>query len=381
MDQMANTLKVAVIGIRAFPADFAGTSGVEHYVEQVIRCSQSQKLAVRWLLYVRDLYQKKVLVKSAVKVQKIFSPRSKILEALVSSLIASLQCLTDGSDTVWYQGVGPAFWAFLPWITGKKVVVTVHGYDWERKKWEGLEKWLFWLSTKIVFLMPYTFCSVSREMRVRLKKEFGINSIVTLPGINPMPSSAKVSHMAKKYKLKKNNYFLSLSRLVPEKNIEWIADAFLENAKKLRGKKLVIVGSHGNFPEYEISLKKQYSGPNVIFTGHVSDKEKYELISQCGGYIMASESEGGNPLSFLEALSYGKRCLVPTQSVTSNFGKLPDVFFFRKSDKKNFMDNFIRFVKGGSRNSITRSKEILIFLSQYSWHRTTDKYFKLFTCT
>lgn len=32
---------------------------------------------------------------------------------------------------------GPAFFAWLPKMFGKRVVVTVHGIDWQREKWQS----------------------------------------------------------------------------------------------------------------------------------------------------------------------------------------------------------------------------------------------------
>ena len=32
---------------------------------------------------------------------------------------------------------GPAFFSWLPKILGKRVVVTVHGIDWQREKWKA----------------------------------------------------------------------------------------------------------------------------------------------------------------------------------------------------------------------------------------------------
>ena len=32
---------------------------------------------------------------------------------------------------------GPAFFSWLPKILGKRVVVTIHGIDWQREKWKS----------------------------------------------------------------------------------------------------------------------------------------------------------------------------------------------------------------------------------------------------
>ena len=41
---------------------------------------------------------------------------------------------------------GPAFFAWLPKMFGKRVVVTVHGIDWQREKWQS------GLGSKFIFI-------------------------------------------------------------------------------------------------------------------------------------------------------------------------------------------------------------------------------------
>lgn len=42
--------------------------------------------------------------------------------------------MTFGTDI---HAEGPAFFSWLPKLFGKKVVVTVHGIDWQREKWKS----------------------------------------------------------------------------------------------------------------------------------------------------------------------------------------------------------------------------------------------------
>lgn len=40
-------------------------------------------------------------------------------------------------DVVHIHAEGPAFFAWLPKLLGKRVVVTIHGIDWQREKWQS----------------------------------------------------------------------------------------------------------------------------------------------------------------------------------------------------------------------------------------------------
>ena len=59
------------------------------------------------------------------------------LAAVSSSAFAALYSAFGKYDVVHIHAEGPAFFAWLPKMFGKRVVVTVHGLDWDREKWRG----------------------------------------------------------------------------------------------------------------------------------------------------------------------------------------------------------------------------------------------------
>ena len=61
----------------------------------------------------------------------------KGLAAVSSSFFAALSSAFGRYDVVHIHAEGPAFFSWLPKILGKRVVVTVHGIDWQREKWKA----------------------------------------------------------------------------------------------------------------------------------------------------------------------------------------------------------------------------------------------------
>ena len=59
------------------------------------------------------------------------------LPAVSSSAFAALYSAFGKYDVVHIHAEGPAFFAWLPKMFGKRVVVTVHGIDWQREKWQS----------------------------------------------------------------------------------------------------------------------------------------------------------------------------------------------------------------------------------------------------
>ena len=54
-----------------------------------------------------------------------------------SSGFAALCSAFGRYDVVHIHAEGPAFFAWLPKLLGKRVVVTIHGLDWAREKWQS----------------------------------------------------------------------------------------------------------------------------------------------------------------------------------------------------------------------------------------------------
>ena len=59
------------------------------------------------------------------------------LAAVSASAFAALYSAFGKYDVVHIHAEGPAFFSWLPKMFGKRVVVTIHGVDWQREKWQS----------------------------------------------------------------------------------------------------------------------------------------------------------------------------------------------------------------------------------------------------
>jgi glycosyltransferase involved in cell wall biosynthesis len=378
---MKNKNSISVIGIRGYPSEFKGTSGVEVYVERVVNELVKKNKKFYFLLYTKKPYTKKVRTSQQIQITKISVPLMKVGESLWYGLTASFLASFDQSKVVWYQGTGIAFFSFFPRLAGKKVVVTIHGLDWQRQKWSLVESKLFFWASKIALIFSHETVTVSQEMQIQVKKIFQVSSQIALPGIERLKLPKNSRAILKKLNLKPNSYFLSVSRLVPEKRIEWIIDAFL---KIKTDQLLIIIGSHGNLPQYEKTLRAKYQSSRIKWLGFTSNSLRNILLKYSSVYVLASAVEGGNPLSFLEAVALKKTCIVPTQSVTENFSQLPFVTFFKKNQKEDLQRKMqkISQLQKKKKNSGERLKEsknkTVSVLKKYSWQITAKTYQEVF---
>ena len=123
-------------------------------------------------------------------------------------------------------------------------------------------------------------------------------------GVNK-PEKKDVSEIEKLWRLHKDSNVLILGRLVPEKGVHYLLEAWKSIKTE---KKLVITGGSSDTSDYLGTLKEK-AGDDVIFTGFQQGRVLEELYSNAYVYVLPSDLEG-MPLSLMEAMSYGNCCLV-----------------------------------------------------------------------
>ena len=250
------------------------------------------------------------------------------LAAVSSSFFAALCCAFGQYDIVHIHAEGPAFFAWLPKMFGKKVIVTIHGLDWQREKWKsGFGSKFIHQGEKNAVRYADEIIVLSKGVQDYFKNSYGKKTVFIPNGVN-RPKKQKAELITEKYGLEKDSYLLFLGRLVPEKGIRYLVEAF-KNVKT--DKKLVIAGGSSDTDSYMNALKELAKDDDrIIFTGFVQGQILKELYSNAYIYTLPSDLEG-MPLSLLEAMSYGNCCLV------SNIPECTEVvednaLVFKKSD-------------------------------------------------
>jgi glycosyltransferase involved in cell wall biosynthesis len=194
----------------------------------------------------------------------------------------------------------------LPKLFGKHCVATIHGLDHQRAKWGKLARTYIMLGEKCAAKFADEIIVLSKGVEQYFQDTYGRKTVFVPNGVTK-PESREAQLITEEYGLKKDDYILFLGRLVPEKGISYLIDAF----KSVRtDKKLVIAGGSSDTNEFANSLKAQAAGDDrILFTGFVQGRKLEELYSNAYIYTLPSDLEG-MPLSLLEAMSYGNCCLV-----------------------------------------------------------------------
>ena len=244
-----------------------------------------------------------------VKLKSVWTLDKKGLAAMTSSLSAAFLCAFSKADVVHIHAEGPAFMCWLPKLFRKRVVVTVHGLDWQREKWKnGFGSKYIHAGEKMAVKLADEIIVLSKNTQDYFRDTYGRETVFIPNGVNK-PEIYPAQEITDKFGLHKDEYFLFLGRLVPEKGVHYLVDAFL-NTKT--DKKLVIAGGTSGTDGYIKGLKElAKDDERIIFTGFVQGRTLEELYSNAYVYVLPSDVEG-MPLSLLEAMSYGNCCLTST---------------------------------------------------------------------
>ena len=304
-----------------------------------------------------------------IRQKSVLTIEKKGLAAVSSSAFAALYSALGKYDVIHIHAEGPAFFAWLPKMFGKRVVVTVHGIDWQREKWKsGFGSKFIRQGEKNAVKYADEIIVLSKGVQDYFKKVYGRETNFIPNGVN-RPKLRAAEQISEKFGLSKDSYILFLGRLVPEKGIRYLIEAF----KQVKtDKKLVIAGGSSDTDSFERELKDlAKNDERIIFTGFVQGSLLDELYSNAYIYTLPSDLEG-MPLSLLEAMSYGNCCLV------SDIPECTEVvedkaLIFKKSDVSDLWEK-LQDACNHPENVMELKKESADFIcKKYDWDDVVEK--------
>lgn len=294
--------------------------------------------------------------------------------AVSSSAFAAIYSAFGKYDVVHIHAEGPAFFSWLPKLFGKRVVVTIHGIDWQREKWKsGFGSKFIRQGEKNAVKYADEIIVLSKGVQNYFKDTYGIETRFIPNGVN-RPEIQEAELITEKFGLTKNSYILFLGRLVPEKGIRYLIEAF-KNVKT--DKKLIIAGGSSDTGPFIQELKELAKDDDrIVFTGFVQGQMLDELYSNAYIYTLPSDLEG-MPLSLLEAMSYGNCCLVSDISECTEVIR-DKALIFRKSDVQDLTEK-LQDVCDHSKKVEKYKKQAADFICEkYNWNDVVKKTMKLY---
>ncbi len=321
----------------------------------------------------REFDQSSLSEYKGVKLKKVLTIDAKGLAAMTSSFFGAIRCAFGKFDVVHFHAEGPCAFIWLPKLFGKRVVATIHGLDWQRDKWHGFAKKYIHFGEKMATKYADELIVLSRGVQDYFLKEYNRDTVFIPNGVEK-PEELPAKMITEKYGLHKDDYILFLGRIVPEKGVRYLIDAF----KQLHtDKKLVIAGGSSDTEDFYNEMKALAQGDErIIFTGFVQGQLLSELYSNAYIYCLPSDLEG-MPLSLLEAMSYGNCC------VTSDIDECAEVVenkavTFAHSDTEALQNTLQTLCDEPEQVSIYKKEATEFICHKYNWDKVVKRTLEMY---
>lgn len=317
--------------------------------------------------------EEKISEYRGVRIKSVWTVEKRGLAAMTSSFAAAVRAAFSRYDVVHFHAEGPCAMLWLPKLFRKKCIATIHGLDHQRAKWGKFASWYIRFGEKCAAHLADEIIVLSENVQNYFKEVYNRETVFVPNGVS-RPEIREADEITKLYGVEKDGYLLFLGRLVPEKGIKYLVEAFKNTATD---KKLVIAGGASDSGDYEAELKALAQGDDrIIFTGFIQGRVLEELYSNAYIYILPSDLEG-MPLSLLEAMSYGNCCLtsdIPEcATVTGDFGVT-----FRKSDVDDLKAKLQSLCKDLQAVNEFKNNAADYICNKYNWDDVTVQTLRLY---
>lgn len=371
-DRNKDYIRVACLGMKHCPA--FGQGGVEVVVEEL--STRMVRLGCKVTCFNRNgRYEKKNKLKEYKGIKLVSVPTLDIrgVAAASSSFSAAVRAAFGKFDVVHFHAEGPCAMMWLPKLFGKRCIATVHGLDHQRSKWGNFASKYILFGEKCAVKYADEIIVLSRGVQDYFMDTYGRETKYIPNGVN-RPVVREANLIEQRFGLKKDSYILYLARLVPEKGLKYLIEAF-KHVKT--DKKLVIAGASSDTDPFVTELKEMAKGDDrILFTGFVRGELLDELYSNAYVYTLPSDLEG-MPLSLLEAMSYGNCCLVSDIAECTEVVEDKAVIF-QKSNVEDLRDKLQSLCDDEQTVQDYKSQSADFIFSKCSWDDVVEKTLELY---
>lgn len=352
-------MRIAMIGQKGIPALYGG---IERHVEEIARRLVLAGHEVT--VYCRLHYTPTGGHYHGVELVRLPSVKTKHLDTISHVALSTAHALARDFDVLHFHALGPSLFALPARALGRPTVVTVHGLDWQREKWGRFAQWALKQCEGPAVRFPDRTIVVSQTLREHFAAHYGRDT-VTIPNgtLLPDPRPANKIH---RFGLAEGKYVLFVGRLVPEKGVHFLCEAWSRLDTDLT---LAICGGSSGSGDYVRQIQ-HYAGPRVKMLDYVYGEPLEELYSNAYAVCLPSTVEGLS-LVLLEALSYGRCVLV--SDIPENVEVTRDAApTFRTKDIADLAAQLGRLLADPALVRRYEEKARGHIAAHYSWDRVVD---------
>lgn len=360
-------MNIAIIGTRGVPANYGG---FETCVEHVSKFWAESNHDV--LVYCRkNHYENKLKTYNGCTLRYITSFKTKSLDTLTHTFFCCLDVIFKRKkyDHVHLYNCGNSIFLPLLKLFGKKVIVSVDGIEWKRAKWGTIAKTVHKIGERLSVMFADEIITdntvVENYYFLKYKRK-----PVTIPYGAKIPVNDATLETAtlSKYNLTKNNYFIFVGRIVPEKGVHNLIEAY---NKLSTDTPLVIIGDGDKDSDYRNELFKQDSN-KIRFLGYIYGSEYEQLLKNALIYVSASELEGTSP-SLLAAM--GAKVCTLINGIDENLCTVEDSgYCYKVNDTSDLVRIWKSLLKNPLMLQSMSEKGYSLINRKYKWGKIASDY-------
>jgi glycosyltransferase involved in cell wall biosynthesis len=362
LDFDVDFMRVAYVGTMGIPANYGG---FETCVEEV-----ATRLAKRGheITVYCGYRGNKPPATSYKNVKLIYVPclQNKFLDFPFRAFVSTIDTLHRNFDIVHFFGSDAWPFTLLPRVFSSKTVLTLDGLVWNRTSYPIWVRKILRSTSRFALYFPQLAIVDSKSVQDWYRKNLGRFPIYVPYGANIDLTEADEKILDKR-NLRNKKYVLFVGRLVQEKGVHYLIEAF----KGIKtDSELVIVGGNPYDKEYELFLRKN-AAKNTRFLGYVYGRDYENICKGAYIYVTPSELEGTSP-ALLTAMALGKCVLV--SDIPENLETIGDAGFSFKNGNSADLREKLRFLLANPETvKKIQGKTIDRIEKYYDWNIITNQ--------
>ena len=294
-------MKVAFLGLKGLPPRFGG---LQFDAEEIGRRLVARNHEV--VVYCRRWYTGDVRAHEGMELIVTPTIPWRWADGIAHGFTSTLHALLRPPDVAHFFAYGSYFFVPLLRLFGIRTVIRLSSIPWENISYNRLAHMVQKAAVFTGMRFAHVVTAESLPLKEKFENEFGVPVTLTPVGANAREPLAP-EMIRERFGLEGEDYILFLGRMERGKRPDWLIRAYREAGA--RGVRLVIAGDTNDL-NYRKEVEELVRGEgSVIAPGYVNGRLKEELMSNCRLFVLPSVSEG-MPTSIMEAMGYGRCCLV-----------------------------------------------------------------------
>jgi len=261
---------------------------------------------------------------------------------------------------------------FIALLLKLPYIVSLRGSDvpFYNKRFFWLDKYIFQYLSKLIWRKAESVVTNSQGLKNLA------NQILPTKNINIIYNGVDMVQFRPISKKNNELVFLSTSRLIKRKGVEYLIYAFLDFIKLYKNCKLLILGD-GDLKSYLMQLvNKSEFKKNIFFLGTIDHKNLHEYYQQSDVFILPSLNEGMSN-SILEAMASGLAVITTDTGGTKELINENNGIIIDKHNARSIylaMENLYLNKKLLNKIKISNREKVINF----SWKNIANQYLTLY---